>query len=166
LAVRSTDPALEDLLTRGYACSKTFHRLADAIGETNTVVYVESGACAFGHLNGCLLPFMAATSKVRYLRIIVTRSTRHGNQDQLIALIGHELQHALEVAETPDVVDVDGMIDLYRRIGFPLKGRSGYETSAARAAGSMVFDELQAVGKPVSLSSFVGPTGRPGRSGR
>jgi hypothetical protein len=31
---------------------------------------------------------------------------------------------------------------LYRRIGVPLKGQPGYETSAARAAGDAVLDEL------------------------
>jgi hypothetical protein len=35
------------------------------------------------------------------------------------------------------------MIAMYQRIGFPLKGRAGYETSAARAAGSAIFEEFR-----------------------
>ena len=103
---------------------------------------MEAGVCAFGHLKACLLPFIATTDKVRYLRIVLTQPLNLGNRNRLIALIGHELQHALEVAARPDVVDVTSMIELYRRIGFPLKGRPGYETSAARAAGDAVLDEL------------------------
>ena len=168
-AVRSTDRMVTELVGEGYARSATFRRLVDGISATNALVYVEPGSCAYGHLNACLVAFIAATSRGRYLRIILTRPYLL-DRNRLIALVGHELQHALEVAERSDVVDVEGMIEMYRRIGFPMKDRfgyrQGYETSAARAAGDAVFDELTA--PPTSefpsatfVPPRVGPANRP-----
>jgi hypothetical protein len=152
-AVRSSDRVLNELIADGYRRSQSFGRLVDGIAETNTLVYVEAGVCTFGHLKACLVPFIATTGQVRYLRIGLTRPLNLGDRNRLIALIGHELQHALEVASRPDVIDLKSMIELYRRIGFPLKGQPGFETSAARAAGDSVLDELT---KKVATS-------RPGR---
>jgi len=64
--------------------------------------------------------------------------------DQLLALIAHELRHALEVIEHDEVVDLPTMEAMYARIGVPMAGLSGHETSAARAAGASVLDELTA----------------------
>jgi hypothetical protein len=148
-AIRSSDRALNELVAEGYARSATFQGLVDAISITNTLVYVEAGICAFGHLRACLLPFMATTDKARYLRVVLTRPLDAAKKDRLIALIGHEMQHALEVAERPEVIDVTSMIAMCRRIGFPLKGRAGCETSAARAAGTAIFEELQKSNRPL-----------------
>jgi len=65
------------------------------------------------------------------------------DRHQLIALIAHEMQHAREVLEHAEVVDVATMEAMYRKIGVPLTGGlNGYETSAARAAGDAVLTEL------------------------
>jgi hypothetical protein len=143
LPARSTDAGINALLAEGYARSTTFHGLVQALETSGTIVYVEYGICAFGHLDGCLLPFVADTGKRRYLRVVLTARPGHTDREHLLALIGHELQHALEVADHPEVTDVQGMLNMYRRIGFPLRGRSGYETSAARAAERAVLSELQ-----------------------
>jgi hypothetical protein len=142
-AVRSSERLLNDLVAEGIARSATFHRLVEAIAKTNTVVYIERGVCAFGHVRACLLPFMAATRNVRYLRVVLTEPLNLRDRNRLIARVGHELQHALEVAERPDVVDVTDMAALFRHSGVPLGRRLGYEPSAARAAGDAVLDELQ-----------------------
>jgi hypothetical protein len=142
-AVRSSDRVLNRLVMEGYVGSPTFKRLADAIAATQTLVYVEAGVCAFGHAKACLLPFVAATDQGRYLRIVLTRPLNLANRHRTVALIGHELQHALEVAERPDVVDVQSMLEMYRRIGVPINGQAAYETSEARSAGDAVLDELR-----------------------
>ena len=92
----------------------------------------------------------AVTDEGRYLRIALTPPLNLRNRNRLIAPIGHELQHALEVAERPEVIDLAGMIEMSRRIGFPVESRLGYDTSAARAAGSAVLDEVQASHRPKS----------------
>jgi len=143
LQIRSTDASINGLLGEGYARSRTFRGLVDAIQASDTIVYVEYGVCAFGHLDGCLLPFVANAGKGRYLRVVLTTRLNHPDRERVLALIGHELQHALEVAEHPEVIDVQGMLNMYRRIGVPLNGRSGYETATAHAVENAILDELQ-----------------------
>src|SRR5262245_9699460 len=140
--VRSTDATLTALIKEGAARSASFERLLERVDSLNGIVYVEFGHCAFGHLNGCLLPFIVPASGGRYLRILVTPDPTRTSHDGLIALIAHELQHALEVLAHPEVVDVESMLAMYARIGRPLSGRGGYETSAAHAAQEAVSSEL------------------------
>ena len=77
-----------------------------------------------------------------YVRVIVSPEKSRLNHDQLLALIGHELRHALEVLEHPEVVDDPTMENMYRSIGTPIAGQRGFETSAARSSGTAVLTEL------------------------
>ena len=143
--VRSTDTRVLDLLREGSERSATFRALIATISRSNGFVYVEFGYCAFGHLEGCLLPFLAPAHGDRYLRIVVSNDKNRRTHDQLLALIAHEMRHALEVLEHEEVVNIATMEAMYRKIGVPLTGRlSGYETSAARATGDEVLAELLA----------------------
>lgn len=143
--VRSTDATILNLLNEGNDRSATFRTLTDKIARTDGIVYIEFGYCSFGHLNGCLLPFIAASHCDRYLRILVTPDKSRRSHDQLVAVVAHEMRHALEVLEQKEVVDVPTMEAMYRKIGTPLTGgMTGYETSAARAAGDAVLSELLA----------------------
>ena len=148
--VRSTNTAILDLLKEGRDRSTTFRGLTEAIDRSNGIVYVEFGYCAFGHLDGCLLPFIASTDADRYVRIVVTPEKNRLSHDQLLGLIGHELRHALEVLDHPEVVDLTTMEAMYRKIGSPIGGgQRGFETSAARAAGAAVLAELIAKARPL-----------------
>jgi hypothetical protein len=141
--LRSTNATILALLKEGTDRSATFCALNDAINQAAGIVYVEFGYCAFGHLNGCLLRFIETSGGLRYLRILVTPDNNRQNHNQLLALIAHEMRHALEVLEHKDVVDILTMEAMYRKIGTPLSGSNmGYETSAARAAGDAVLSEL------------------------
>ena len=143
--VRSTDAAMLQLLREGRERSTTFRGLLDIIGHSKGIVYVEFGYCAFGHLNGCLLSFLTSSHGDRYLRVLVTPDKSRRSHDQLIALVGHELRHVVEVIQHEEVVDADSMEAMYRKIGIPLARNSrAYETSAARAAGDAVLLELLA----------------------
>jgi hypothetical protein len=143
--VRSSSDAILKLFAEGSDRSATFLALIEAINRSSGIVYVEFGYCAFGHLNGCLLPFVAASHGDRYLRILVTPDTSRRSRSQLLALVAHEMRHALEVLDDHEVVDVPTMEAMYRKIGTPLTGgQTGYETSAARAAGDAVLGELLA----------------------
>ena len=144
--VRSTNGEMLQLIKEGTARSATFRALVDGINHSDGIVYVERGICAFGRANGCVLPFIAATRGNRYIRILVTSDMHRVSHDRLLALIAHELQHAHEVIEHANVIDLATMEEMYRRIGTPLTGhRSGYETSEARAAGDTVLSELSAI---------------------
>jgi hypothetical protein len=152
--VRSTDTAILELLKEGRERSTTFRALIDAIDQSNGIVYVEFGFCAYGHLDGCLLPFLASTDGDRYMRIIVMPKTRGFCSDQLLGLIGHELRHAVEVLEDSEVVDVATMEAMYRKTGIPIAGGPrGFETAAARAAGAAVLSELIRSPRPLQNDS-------------
>ena len=58
-----------------------------------------------------------------------------------VALLGHELYHALEIAQEPGVRDTQTLRALYRRIGHEY-GRGQFETEPARTAGRRVQAEL------------------------
>jgi hypothetical protein len=140
--VRSTNGEMLKLIAEGRDKSPTFNNVVDAIDRSNGIVYVEFGYCAFGHLNGCLLPFVGAVGSERYLRVIVSPDRNQRSHDQLLAVIAHELRHAKEVLDHPEVVDVATLEAMFRKIGVPARSVSGYETEAARAAGDAVLREL------------------------
>jgi hypothetical protein len=78
----------------------------------------------------------------RFLRIQLNRA---GSHEWLVALLGHELQHAIEVVEAPDVRSAADLGGLYRRIGVPI-GPDTFDSVAARQAGYTVRHELTARG--------------------
>jgi len=142
--VRSTDAGMLELLREGSERSATFRSLVDEISRSNGIVYLEFGYCAFGHLDGCVLPFLVSSHGDRYLRLVVTPEKKV-THDQRLGLIAHEMRHALEVLEHPEVVDTETLLELYRKIGTPgLHATNGYETSSAHAAGDAVRAELSA----------------------
>jgi hypothetical protein len=61
-----------------------------------------------------------------------------------VAILGHELQHAVEVANAPWVVDEASLAEEYRRIGFPSHADHGmsFESRAAIDAGQRVLRDL------------------------
>jgi len=140
--VRSSSPALLQLIAEGSERSTTFRRLVDTLNMSSTIVYVEFGFCAFGHLDGCLLPYVTESHGTKFVRAIVTPDRTRRTHDQLLALVGHELQHVVEVTEHEEVVDVRSMQTMFDRIGTPLKTGKGYETSAAREVGDAVLAEV------------------------
>ena len=78
-----------------------------------------------------------------YLRVLVNHKHRHPHN--VIATLAHELQHALEVARSPDVKDATTMRALFERIGTVRVRRTmttAYETEAAREIGEQVLREL------------------------
>jgi len=83
-----------------------------------------------------IVPFGGQT---RYLRIQIRADLP---QHDAIALIGHEMRHALEIAGCPEVRDDGDMIKLYERIGHPSGGEHSYDTNEAQETGRKVRSEL------------------------
>jgi len=152
--VRSANLTLLESFREGAQRSPTFAAVVDAIARSNGIVYVEFGYCAFGHLNGCLLPFIATSEGTRYLRIVVTPDKTRQSHDQLLALLAHEMHHAREVLEHVGVSDLPAMQLLYRKIGTPIAGpQGGFETTAALAVGDAVLSELSRNRRPATSTS-------------
>jgi len=135
--VRAADPRIQSLLVEGRRRSATFASLLFAINRTDVIVYIERVMTlpkdTLGRLT--MVPIPAA----RYLRIQIRGDL---SRNEAIALIGHELQHALEVAGDASVRDADGMIALYERIGHSSGGEHVYDTTAAQDRGRQVRREL------------------------
>ena len=137
--VRSTDRRIVKLLHMGMERSKTFAELVTALNTTDVIVYIERVPTLPTTLAGRLL-LLPITRNQRYLRIQVRGDL---SPVELISLIGHELRHALEIAEHPGVRDDSAMTALYQRIGHPSTGAlHTYDTQAAQTAGRQVRMEL------------------------
>lgn len=136
--VRTTNPRIQRLLTEGVARSRTFAGLVAALNHTDVIVYIEIVPKLPPSIAGRLLLAPLAGSQ-RYLRIQVVPEaiTR-----EAIALIGHELRHALEIATVPHVRDQQSMIRLYEEIGRPNIGVHTYDTLEAQTTGRQVRAEL------------------------
>jgi len=138
--VRAADKTMADLIMSGLKRSGTFAHLVLALNKTDVIVYIENGRVLPTSVVGRLL-LAAGPQNTRYLRIQV--SGHPGSRD-MIALVGHELRHALEVAESPDVRDERALIALYERIGHPSTGAlHQYDTAAAQDTGRIVKAELK-----------------------
>lgn len=136
--VRGTTPAINELIARGAARSATFRQLIDQLNKTDVVVYLETNVSLPAGLEGRLM-FLTAAGGVRYLHAQVTDGLRF---EELIAIAGHELQHAMEVAAHPKVRDAQGMRALYERIGMRTGTHDRYDTAEAQSTGRRVRAEL------------------------
>ncbi len=76
----------------------------------------------------------------RYVRI---QLALRGDPDDSVAVLGHELQHAFEVAQEREVNDQDTLVRLYERIGIRA-GVHQFDTTAAQEVGRKVRRELLA----------------------
>ena len=135
--VRGASPAMTKLLTEGIDRSPTFAALVAAIDKSDVIVHVQEVE-RLGHGVDGQLSFVYANDDVRYLRAQVR--TRRGAADTM-SVIGHELQHALEVAAHPSVRDEKAFAALYVRIGDRAEPHR-FDTAAAREAGARVRREL------------------------
>ena len=74
----------------------------------------------------------------RYVRIQIVMQASTADA---IALIAHELQHATELADAPEVTSMEAFVALYERIG-QHSGWHRYETAAAQDAARRVHQEM------------------------
>jgi hypothetical protein len=139
--VRSSSPYLSDLLAQGYAKSVTFRHLIVRLNESDVVVYIEPHLTMQSTRSGYLTSDVVIGGSKRYLRI---RINPRGRTNTIIALLAHELQHALEVADAPGVRDEITFEKHFALIDSGTCRRGCYETIAARETQSAVAKELRA----------------------
>src|SRR5262249_49691077 len=137
--VRTTDHSLRALLRAGYEHSPTFAALLRRLEQSDVYVYVEDVPRLPGALEGRLLVLVPAHG-FRYLRIQIAQ---RGSPNDMIAVLGHELRHAIEVADASGVVDTIGLVALYRQSGID-RGNNEFDTIEAQEAGRRVLRELVA----------------------
>jgi hypothetical protein len=134
--VRSENPLLSATITRGPEQSPTFRRLIEAIDATDGLVYVLEGKCGQG-VRACLHMSLELSGPNRLLRILV--NPRRAPGCELMASIGHELQHALEALSNPNVRTSFGLSSFFHQIG--PEGPRRFETPEAIQAGLDVAKE-------------------------
>jgi hypothetical protein len=140
--IRSGHEALLDALATGVKASPMLRGITSSIESSDVVVYVvfepssRNGVAA--HVS-----FISAAGGRRYLHVGI--DPRYSGT-QLIALLGHELQHAAEIAAEASVVDSRTLTDFYRRVGFggTVGTREHFESDRAIEAGFRVGREAHA----------------------
>jgi hypothetical protein len=138
--VRSTQDRTVRMLAVGAERSPTIARLRATLEQSDVIVYVQTSRELAPSIDGRLTLLNSGHGR-RYLRIDIRQSL---TSKEMLAIIGHELQHAVEIAEARDVRDDQSLIQLYRRIGVSRDARSHFETLAARSVASRVRAELDA----------------------
>lgn len=134
--VRSTTKWGLSLISDGCLKSVSFRALVARLKESRVIVYVEPAQQLPGLMVGAT-ELLGVSGEFRYLRVSIGAQAA---RKTLIALIGHELQHATEIAGAPEVVDAGTLASFYRRVGDV--SVDGYDTAAARRTGDAVLDEL------------------------
>ena len=140
--VRPADSRMATLLRAGLDRSPTLRDLVERLEDGNVIVYLEMRPRIRSGLSGCLT-WLTASGSFRYVRASINPELA---ADAQIAAIGHELQHALEIARHPPVTSEGAMHTLYRGIG-EQRGRDSdaWDTVEARAVGETVRRELHAM---------------------
>ena len=106
----------------------------DRLQALDVTVYVRGKLFAQLDLDGRIaLPATAGSHRYLVIELACGRS-----EITQMATLGHELFHAIEIAEEPTAVSPETLADLYSRIGRQTgddSGRRTFETEAAAAAG-------------------------------
>jgi predicted O-methyltransferase YrrM len=123
--VRAATADVRELIADSAARSTTVRDLLARLGCSDVIVYIEMTASP--QVPRGRTKLVTAVPGVRFLRIGINRSMAGTD---LTAILGHELQHAVEIAERDEVRDDEGVRRLYGVIGRP-GGPDSFETDAA-----------------------------------
>ena len=138
--LRLTDARLRVIVELGRKESPLFRDLLDQLEGTDVVAYVQCARLRTG-LDG-ELTFLTAAAGVRYVMVRIAWDLPLPRK---IAILGHELQHALEIARSPDVVSAGTMAAAYGRFGFARnrgRDRVDFDSVAAIDTGMTIAREL------------------------
>ncbi len=124
------------LLRDGVLRSPTFAGITSQLQELDVVATVEPALQIKSGLSGYTM-FITRTPLRRYVRIYFDPRLQRCQQ---IAIIGHELRHALEVALHPQVVNQATMKAMYQEHGHGEGDR--WDTEGAIQAGKIILREL------------------------
>lgn len=140
--IRSLEPEILDALAQGINASPTLRRLVETLEASDVVVYIAFDRSASPSMAGHL-SLLAAPPGRRYLRVSIDRRLAGCRR---LAILGHELQHAVEIAESHRVTDNASLAELYRRIGFRSAGSHDdcFDSVGAILAGRTVEKEVLA----------------------
>jgi hypothetical protein len=126
--VRSTDPKIVTLIDAGLSRSATFRSLIAMLNESDVIVHIEPKLRRQA-LAAYLAHHVVARGRYRYLRIFIEIA---GSERRLVALLAHELQHAVEVARAPEARDPESIERLFKQLAIRFGCATNcFETKAA-----------------------------------
>ena len=144
--VRPLDMWAVETLDRGLARSSVIRSLIDTLEQSDLIVHLQTvttlppGTAGQMRLSG-------AGGSCRYVRIQLQRSLL---PDERAAILAHELQHALELAQS-SARDNEAVRALFERIGRHAGSDDVFETAAARVAGIKAWFELRGGSVPAHM---------------
>ena len=134
---RPLDPVAVEAFENARAQSAVVRSLVATLESSNLIVHIISSRNLPAGVGGTT-QFVASRGGYRYVRITLAASlTKSGRT----AILGHELQHACEIALS-DADDVEGMKQVFERDGY----RAGefFETFSAMRIEGQIRTELRA----------------------
>jgi len=138
--LRPLDRGLRELIAIGVRDSPSFRALVERINASDVIVYVRCGR----HLRPGVTGQMTFAGSSAGFRYIVVAIEPVGFPERRLATLGHELRHAVEVADTPSIVDVRSLGVAYGQMG--RSSRLGvvtiFDTDAAIETGVQVWREV------------------------
>jgi hypothetical protein len=142
--VRFENRRIQDLVGKAEGESTTLRGLLATLDESDVVAYVRCDRRLRDGISG-VLSFVSKVGDVRYVLIKVAYV---GSRMPQVALVGHELRHAVEVSQLSGIVDGPSFHREYKRIGFVNEPASrqdivAYETQDARRTGEQILRELR-----------------------
>jgi len=146
--IRSLCPELAGAIAAGVSGSDTFRDLIAHIETSDVVAYLvrhrSPSAAVAAHVS-----FISTAGGRRYVYVVI--DPRYAGC-RLIALLGHELQHVVEIGDEPSVVDEGSLAAFYRRVGFSAGRREAEDFDSQKAidTGQRVMREMLAPGSPAT----------------
>lgn len=139
--IRILDAQMRLLFDAGMERSPTFRGLVARLNASDVVVYLRADPSLSSTLAG-QLQYVSSVAGLRYVVVKVTWDADRPLVHRIAAL-GHELQHALEIADTPSIVDTSTLQQAYEAFGY-LSRRSpaSFETDGAIDVGRRVRKEV------------------------
>ncbi len=140
--IRVLDGGLEALLADAVPQSATLRTLIARLDAEPIRVYVRCEPRLSRGVSPAGLHFVASVPGVRYVGVFIRCGLASRVQ---LPLLAHELQHALEVAGAPEIVDAASLAAHYQGIGFETFNdghQRAWETDAARAVQYQVEQEV------------------------
>lgn len=139
--IRTTDARILTLIGAATARSETFRHLVDVLNVSDVIVYVEPKQTRQA-LGGYLAHNITTAGAFRYVHVAIET---HGADGRLIPQLAHELQHAVEVAQSPDARDPERLMEMFERLAvkFGCAGSTCSETQAAKDVEHIVGEELK-----------------------
>lgn len=139
-AVRVLDPIAAAMLTQAVERSAIVRGLVHRLQQSNVIVHIEATRNLPSGIGGTTR-FVAGRGAYRYLRISLSVWLPPADR---VAIVGHELQHALEVAQSLAANAAD-MREWFERSGFRVRiSHDLFETGAALQVERKIRQELRA----------------------